>query len=138
MRRAKELPFPRSPDHSLVEAFAKKLNRAILAGRALGLIGMTATAQDAWRSIYSALSADRPGLAGALLARSEAQVCSLAALYAVLDVRTAVDPVHLHAPIPSWKQAEQAVGSVFGVCHGTPRAGTSRVAPGEGRLRDTR
>lgn len=137
VRRSKELPFPSAPAASSVDMLARKLRSALTMGRALGLLGMTLPAQDEWRAIYSALSADRPGLAGALLARAEAQVRRVAALYAVLDGCKDVDLVHLKAALAVWKHAEQSVGLLFGECTGDPIADAIVEAVKKGRMTDT-
>ena len=59
--------------------------RAILAGAPLGEIGRTEAAWGIWEAVYPKLSADRPGLLGAILGRAEAQVLRLALIYALLD-----------------------------------------------------
>src|SRR5262249_53469023 len=42
-------------------------------------------AREIWREVYGTLSAERDGLAGALLGRAEAHVLRLSVLYALLD-----------------------------------------------------
>jgi hypothetical protein len=113
------------------------LSQAMCAGRTVGRIGMTVEAREDWRSIYSALSADRLGLAGALLARAEAQVSRLAALYAVLDGKKEVEAVHLSGALALWKHAEQSVELLFGDQTGDPVADTIFEALKKGPMNDT-
>lgn len=114
VRRSKELPFPSAPDDADLHDLADKLGRAIRHGRTMGLIGLSPSAREGWRAIYSALSADRPGLAGALLARGEAHVMRLAGLYAVLDEKVEIDLVHLQAASALWQFAEASTLTIFG------------------------
>ena len=51
---------------------------------------MTEEAVEAWAAAYPELSAERPGLVGAIIARAEAQVIRLALIFALLDRRNAI------------------------------------------------
>lgn len=101
---------------------AAKIGKAIQHGRTIGAIDMTDSARDGWRAVYHALSADRPGLAGALLARAEAHVMRLSALYAILDGQNAIDLVHLKAALALWEFAEASTRLIFGDSTGDPAA----------------
>jgi len=87
-----------------------------------GSIGMTPAAQEAWVAVYRTLSEGKPGLVGALLARSEAQVRRIAALYALLDQGSLVDECHLKAALALWQYAEDSVRWIFGDATGDPIA----------------
>jgi hypothetical protein len=114
VKRSKELPEPGNPDEGTVTALCTKIRQVIQFGRSLGTIGKTELAREAWRRVYGDLSDDRPGLAGSLLGRAEAQVMRLAALYAILDHQSAVDLVHLEAALALWQYAERSTQLVFG------------------------
>lgn len=114
VKRSKELPFPSSPDQDAMAALARRIGRAIRDGRSMGALQLTTPARNAWESIYSDLSADRPGLAGALLGRAEAQVMRLAALYALLDGQSLLDVPHLEAACALWGYIEASTVLVFG------------------------
>jgi hypothetical protein len=79
-------------------------------------------ARDAWREIYPALSSDRPGLMGAMIARAEAHVTRLALLYALLDCSRVVTLDHLRASLAMWQYAEDSAEYVFGASLGDPMA----------------
>src|SRR5262249_32437261 len=79
-------------------------------------------AREIWRGVYSDLSAERPGLTGALLARAEAHVLRLSMLYAVLDCSPLIRPEHLLAAIAVWDYAEASARYVFGDSLGDPVA----------------
>ena len=78
------------------------------------LFGSTDIARDAWGTIYHDLSADRPGMAGALLARAEAHVMRLSAIYCVLDGQNAIELDHLKAALALWQYAESSTRLIFG------------------------
>jgi hypothetical protein len=124
VQRSKELPFPSTPDQEELEALARRIGAAIWHGRTLGRLTLTDATCDAWRAIYHDLSADRPGLAGALLGRAEAQVMRLAGLYALLDGEGAVDTVHLKAALALWEYAESSTRQIFGNSTGDSIADT--------------
>ncbi len=114
VQRSQELPFPSSPDPEELENLARKIGEAIRYGRTLGQLTLTEATCEAWRTIYHDLSADRPGLAGALLGRAEAQVMRLAGLYALLDGEGVIDTVHLKAALALWEYAESSTRQIFG------------------------
>jgi hypothetical protein len=99
---------------------------------------MTLAAREAWGAVYSALSADRPGLVGALTARGEAHVMRLAALYALLDGQAEIDHVHLASALALWEFAEASTRLIFGDATGDPVADTIvRAVRTSGELTDT-
>ena len=71
---------------------------------------------------YSALSADKPGLVGAVTARAEAQAIRLAMLYAMLDCKDQIDVPHLKAALAFWEYCEASARHIFGDRLGDPVA----------------
>lgn len=122
VRRSKELPFPGMPDESALMTVAAKIGRSLRAARGSGALGFSDSFRAAWEAIYSDLSADRPGMVGALLGRSEAQVMRLAGIYACLDGMNTVDLVHLKAALAVWEHAESSTTLIFGDSLGDPVA----------------
>lgn len=138
VRRSKELPFSSSPEAQDIEDLASRLGKALTKGRTIGKIGMTLEARNAWAADYHDLSADRPGLAGALLGRAEAYTMRLAALYAVLDGQRDIDLVHLQAARAFWNYVETSTMLIFGDALGDPLADTILAAlRTRGSLSDT-
>ena len=74
------------------------------------------------RQQYPQLSADHPGLLGAILGRAEAQVLRLALIYALLDRQAFMDACHLRAALACWKYAEASARFIFGDSLGDPVA----------------
>jgi hypothetical protein len=83
---------------------------------------MTADAKQEWTSIYPDLSAERPGLLGAVTARAEAQVIRLALVYALLDGVKQIDVPHLNAALAVWEYCEASAVRIFGDALGDPIA----------------
>jgi hypothetical protein len=118
-RRSKLLPRGGRPiDWTAIE----RRVREILAGAPTGEIGRTEAAWQIWEAVYPELSADRPGLLGAVLGRAEAQVLRLALVYALLDRSAFIDAAHLLAALACWDYAEASAGFVFGDTLGDPVA----------------
>jgi hypothetical protein len=85
---------------------------------------MSSEAAKAWDLIYPELSADCPGLLGALTARAEAQVTRMALLYCLLDKGKAIELKHLNAALALWRYCEASVRHIFGELLGDPDADT--------------
>lgn len=96
--------------------------RAILIGAPLGEIGRTDAAWGVWEAVYPTLSADRPGMLGAILGRAEAQVLRLALTYALLDRSSVIDEPHILAALACWDYAEASARFDFGDALGDPIA----------------
>lgn len=77
-------------------------------------------AREIWRAVYPTLSEGHPGLVGATISRSEAQVLRLACLYALLDCSDVISRDHLLAALALWDYSEQSVRFVFGHAVGDP------------------
>ena len=138
VRRSKELPFPSTPSNEALQSLATQIGKALRDGQSFGAIGQTDLAREAWKAVYHDLSADRPGMAGALLARGEAHVMRLSALYAVLDGRATIDLVHLKAGLSLWQYAEESTRRIFGDSLGNPIADTIlRALRASGEISDS-
>jgi hypothetical protein len=102
-------------------------------------VRMTPAARDHWTAIYPKLSAEREGLLGALTARAEAQTIRLALIYTLLDGKSEMDVVHLHAAEAVWAYCDASVQYVFGDSFGDPIADeilrSLRVAGPDGMTR---
>jgi hypothetical protein len=112
VRRSKCLPDGGDLVHlrPYVEVFAKLVEF----GRIVGEMRRDDQAREIWHRIYPELSEGKPGLAGALLARAEAQTMRLACLYALLDKRAVVGADHLKAALALWCFCERSVRFIFG------------------------
>lgn len=114
VRRSKLLPDPSDPDREAEADLARRVRRALQDGRTHARIDRTPAAAARWRQTYPELSAARPGLVGALLARAEAHVLRLAAVYAILDGQGMIDAPHLDAALAVWAYAEASARALFG------------------------
>jgi hypothetical protein len=138
VQRSKELPFPSSPDPSTIHALSRRIQVQIQTARTMSTLSLSECGRDVWKALYHDLSAERPGLAGDLLGRAEAQVMRLAALYALLDGVSVIDSIHLRPACALWQYAEASTKYIFGDSTGDPYADTIlRTLRGQGELDDT-
>ena len=114
IKRSKELPFGGDLTDSQILQLGEGLKAIVGAAESVGRITMTEPARTEWARVYSALSADQPGLLGAITARAEAQVVRLAMIYAILDNSTRIDLVHLRAALAVWECCEASAAHIFG------------------------
>lgn len=138
VQRSKELPFASSPDPNAIHALSRRIQTQIQTARTMSSLSLSECGRDVWKALYHDLSAERPGLAGDLLGRAEAQVMRLAALYALLDGVSVIDSVHLRPACALWQYAEASTRYIFGDSTGDPYADTiMRALHGQGELDDT-
>lgn len=73
-----------------------------------------AEAEERWQTIYPVLSAERPGVYGALTARGDAQVARLSLVYAALDRSDVIRIEHLEAALAVWEYCASSVRFLWG------------------------
>jgi hypothetical protein len=120
VRRAREIPTPTGCPDETLSPLIERLAESVAFARKVGTISRSAEAEAIWRSVYHDLSAERDGLVGALIARSEPQVMRLACLYALLDSSSVVRSPHLEAALALWAYSEQSAQFIFGELKGDP------------------
>jgi hypothetical protein len=128
VRRSQFLPHGGNLDEAELAKLAERTKEAVEFARATGRVVMTPKASAAWNAAYRELSAERPGLLGALVARAEAQVIRLALIYALLDQSNNIDVAHLDAAMAVWAYAEESAVRIFGDSLGDPVADEILVA----------
>ena len=120
--RSKKLPEGGNLDEGKLSPLVYRLNKTIEVASGMGLIKRDENARKLWGRIYDELSEGKPGLAGAVTSRAEAQVMRLATLYALLDCDPEVREEHLVAAIALWEYAEASAFHIFGDSLGDPIA----------------
>ena len=120
--RSKKLPEGGNLDDGKLSPLVYRLNKTVEAASRTRLMKRDENARELWGRIYDELSEGKPGLAGAVTSRAEAQVMRLATLYALLDCDTEVRPEHLMAAITVWEYAEASASHIFGDSLGDPVA----------------
>jgi hypothetical protein len=121
-RRSKVLPFGGSLTDGEILHLGEKLTATIEKAKIVGRVSTTDKARSKWAAVYPALSAARPGLLGAIIARAEAQTIRLALIYALLDGFDQIDLPHLEAALAVWEYCELSAVHIFGRAIGDPVA----------------
>lgn len=147
VKRSKYLPLPPPIPEDLALNFTERIQQVLAFIQRIfqhdGLsntVGLDQEARKAWIQIYPQLSEGLPGMAGSLLDRAEAQVRRVAALYALLDEKREVEPVHLMAAVALWNYSVESVQYIYGDLVGDPVSDkilAALEAAGEDGLSDT-
>jgi len=114
VKRSKELPEGGGLYGLNLELIQKRFKEAIEFGKTVGEIRKDGKAMQIWSEIYPGLSAGKPGLFGAVVSRSEAQVMRIACIYAVLDKSNWIRAEHLLAALALWDYSEASARYIFG------------------------
>jgi Protein of unknown function (DUF3987) len=122
VRRSKLLPHGGALPDAELAGIAQRVKAAADFARRVGRVGMTADAATGWAAAYSELSAERPGLVGAIIARAEAQVIRLSLIFSLLDMTDMITPAHLEAGMAVWAYCEASAVRIFGNSLGDPVA----------------
>lgn len=112
VRRSKLLPEGGlEPD---IGPMQKRFAKAVDFARCVYEMPRDEEARELWHAVYPKLSAEVPGLVGALIARAEAQTMRLACIYALLDESHQVEAVHLKAALALWEYCHRSTRFIFG------------------------
>lgn len=122
VRRSKMLPHGGMLADDDVAALARLVERALDMARKRGRLLRDAEAARVWETVYPALTAERPGMFGAITARAEAHALRFSLLYALLDGAEAIRRPHLEAALAVWEYAEASARFIFGDATGDPVA----------------
>jgi hypothetical protein len=122
VRRWQLLPHGGNLNLDEIDNLGERVKGMVEHARQVGRVTMTDAAKQEWVSVYPDLSAERPGLLGAVTARAEAQVIRLALIYALLDGVGQIDVKHLRAALALWEYCEASAVHIFGDMLGDPVA----------------
>ena len=141
-RRPKLVPLPRPTPESILRKLAETTATIIYQARGFLELGggssieisMTPEAESAWKGMYAQIVEDRPGIVGDLTQRAALHCWTLAALFALLDCRKRIEPVHLKAA-RAWVDYTIATASfVFSVHERQAKADKTAKLTGQSAL----
>lgn len=112
--RSKQLPHGGSLTDLQLEPLVEELQEAIEFGQALEEVKLDAGATSLWEQLYEALTNERPGVFGAVIARRAPNARRLAVVYAVLDRSPIVTADHLWAALQLTEYATLSARHIFG------------------------
>lgn len=126
VHRPKLVPLPEPTPDAVLDDLAQRLAVAIDYAtkgdphqRDKHEVVMTPEAKDVWCELYPAITRDRDGKAGSLMARSEVYARMLAMIFALMDCRSEIEPCDIFAAL-AW--VDYWAASVAYVFHGEDEA----------------
>jgi hypothetical protein len=122
VRRSKLLPFGGAISPEQVAGLGNRLTLALDSARTRGLMEWSSSGRKLWASEYEALTADRPGLWGAITARAEAHTLRMAMIFAALDRVQQIEDIHVRAALSLWRFCDRSAAHLFGGSTGDPQA----------------
>lgn len=122
VRRARVLPFGGNLDERRLAALAERLGAAVKGARVAAEIGLDDEAREPWVAAYHELTADLPGMLGALTSRAATQARRVAMLYALLANARSVSVEHLQAGLAVVRYSIASTAMIFGASLGDPTA----------------
>lgn len=120
--RKRLLPLGGRIDERAMQPLVLRLRQAKVFGKKAFELVFSPKAEKLWIAAYPGLTADIPGLLGAVTGRAEAQVLRLAVIYALLDQSTVIRVPHLRAAIAVWRYCARSARYIFGGSLGDRRA----------------
>jgi hypothetical protein len=123
-RRGRVLPRGGAVPDEEIDRIARRLVPVVAWAATARVLERDDEAADLWDKVYGPLSDGKPGLFGAVISRSEAQVLRISVLYAILDTSPVIRAEHLLAGLAVWRYCEASARWVFGDATGDPTADT--------------
>jgi Bifunctional DNA primase/polymerase, N-terminal len=114
VRRSKCLPLGGQLEAGAFRLFVGRLQARLAFARKARELRFSPVAERLWCRIYPKLSAEAPGLLGAITSRAEAQVLRLSLIYALLDRSRTIKKQHLKAALAVWCYSERSARYIFG------------------------
>ena len=122
VKRSQLLPFGGKLTLADIEGLGRETSAHLIGQLNDRCITMTEAATNMWAKVYPKLSAERPGLLGAVTARAEAQALRLALIYALQANADHIDLPHLKAGLAVWEYCEASAKRIWGGATGDPVA----------------
>lgn len=113
VKRSKVLPEGGRINETNIDHLTDGIREAVTFAKTIDQVERDQEARKIWISIYPSLSEGQPGLTGAALSRSEAQVMRLALTYALMDSSRVIRKEHLFAALALWEYCEASVRYIF-------------------------
>jgi len=118
VRRRGSVPFPKPMPDADVDRISKEIAQVVkyahdCAGDRARLT-LSNSAQNHWADCYGEITAEHPGILGAVTSRAEAQTLRLAMSFALFDGADRVELSHLEDAITFWRFAFDSAAYIFG------------------------
>jgi hypothetical protein len=122
VRRSQFLPDGGQLEHGEIDRLGREIDHAARMASTFDEIKLDPQARELYHHCYDVISAEKPGLLGAVTGRAEAQVRRLAMIYTLLDGKRTTTEAHMEAGMSAWLYGEASAEYVFGDATGDPVA----------------
>jgi hypothetical protein len=123
-RRQRLLPHGGRADRIDRRPAQRAIREAVEIARTSPRLRRSSDAEREWVTVYAELSAELPGLVGALIARAPAHTMRLSGVYALLDGSTTIEVEHLAAAVAVVRYSIATTRWLWGAASGDPVADT--------------
>lgn len=115
-RRSKSLADSGDMDVEIMGEIVNELRGSLAFVRKLGKVEVKRSldAANLWKDVYPIIDVERPGLIGALTARTPAQICRVALIFALADRQREIGKDHLLAAMAVVDFANRSAMHIFG------------------------
>jgi len=112
--RKRLLPRGGRIDQDKVRLIIKCLRKSVWFAQRPQQLEFSERAARLWDKKYERLTAEIPGLLGAIVSRAEAQVLRISMIYALLDRSNLIKTQHLRAALAVWRYCSHSARYIFG------------------------
>jgi len=112
-RRNKVIAEPKRMDREALTLLQQHLASLITQARQVTSMHRSEGAASLWREVYPDLSAEHPGVAGAVIARGEAHATRVSIIYALMDGESLIQERHLRAALAFWAYCRESALYLF-------------------------
>jgi len=113
VERSKYIDSPTGVPPEKLNPLVERLREAVQFAQSPREMTRDPEAKKLWAEVYPNLCEGRPGLAGAITSRAEAQVLRLSMIYALMDRSALIKLEHLQAALALWDYCEKSVELIF-------------------------
>lgn len=113
VHRSKLVSIPKAIPNNILEKFQVILADRLRFGQQCQNFTFADETKELWNEIYPWLSRDKVGMVGAVTDRAEPQTARLALIYALLDKKKVIEPVHLKSALAVWSYCEASAKVLF-------------------------
>lgn len=113
VNRRKHVPIPEAIPNHILDKFQTTLADILRFGQQCQNLTFANETKELWIKIYPWLSRDKVGMVGAVTDRAEPQTARLALIYALLDKKKVIEPIHLKSALAVWSYCEASAKALF-------------------------
>ena len=124
VQRSKLLPDGGNLSIQEVKSMSDELSASIEFAKSCNELKKDSKSRELWHSVYPELSDGKPGIVGAMLARSEPQVLRLSLILSLMDRKNYISLESLESALEIHRYCTESIKYIFGDSLGNPIADT--------------